>query len=249
MRFQKKRWMSFITAMAFIVMAVVVWRWQHHEALLSANDIEELQVRAIAGRDSEAVKRLSSAAEDGQMMAQRVLGLALIQQNKVAEGIQWLKQASAQGDNAARFALGKLYFQGSSVPQDYHQAFTWLKPAAEEKYAPAAYYLGVIYKNGYGIPVDAAEAAKWFKVGADQKQPVSLFMLANAYRDGEGVPQSDRDALSLYKQAAELELPEAIQTLALAYQNGEMGLSRDKAAYQEQVYEIGHSLKHPALRP
>ncbi len=245
----RKSIISFIAAMAIIAVVAVTWQWHSKVALLSTNDIVELQVRAVSGRDSDAAKLLSSAAKDGQVMAQRAWGQTLIQQNKVEDGVTWLRRASAQGDNEARFALGKLYFQGTTVPKDYSQAFKWLKAAAEEKYPPAAHYLGVMYKNGYGIPTNHVQAAKWFKVGADQKLPVSLFMLANAYRDGEGVPQSDPDAVRLYEEAAELELPEAIQTLALAYRNGEMGLSRDKTAYLEHVYEIGHSLKHPALRP
>ncbi len=245
----KKSIISFMVAMAIIAVVVVTWRWHTPVALLSTNDIVELQVRAISGHDTDAAKLLSAAADDGQAMAQRAWGLTLIQHNKVEEGETWLRRASAQGDNAARFALGKLYFQGQVVPKDYQQALAWFKPAAEERDASAAYYLGVMYKNGYGIAIDHVQAAKWFQVGADQKQPVSLFMLANAYRDGEGVPQSNPDAVRLYEQAAELELPEAIQTLAMAYRNGEMGLSRDKGAYLEHVYEIGHSLKHPALRP
>lgn len=226
------------------------WYWHNQPSPLSANQIIALQIEAGAGRNDESLSTLEHAAKHGQASAALAVGQALLARHQTTKAIAWLSTAAKYGLHEAEFTLGKLYFYGDDqVRQDYIKAINWLKPAAKAGYAPATYYMGLCFKNGYGVATDKVQAVKWFQVGAQQQQAASIFMLANAYRFGEGVPKDEANALSLYKRAADMEHPEAIQTLAMAYQYGEMGLKPNTEEYQRQSFEIGHSLKHPALTP
>ena len=47
-----------------------------------------------------------------------------------------------QGDAAAQFNLGFMYYNGQGVPQDYILAVKWFRLAADQGYADAQFSLG-----------------------------------------------------------------------------------------------------------
>lgn len=246
-----------LTAASLVLVVVLLaiasyvgWYRYNHVHDFSQAQVDQLQMSAGNGLDKDALRKLKIAAKQNQVLAQNALGNVYLQYKNTSLALQWLDSAAQNGSNPARVTLGKLYLQGATgVTKNYAKALSYFQPAAEDNNAAAAYYLGVMYKNGYGVETDAGQAAHWLKVAADQQLPSAMFMLANAYRDGEGVAQDNQAALKLYEAAADMELPEAIQALAIAYHNGELGLQPDSAAYQRQMLEIAHALKHPAQVP
>ena len=50
-----------------------------------------------------------------------------------------------QGDAAAQYNLGLMYYTGQGVPQDYKEAVKWYRLSAEQGDATAQYNLGVMY--------------------------------------------------------------------------------------------------------
>ena len=232
------------------IASYVGWYRYNHVHDFTQAQVDQLQMSAGNGLDKDALRKLKIAAKQNQVLAQNALGNVYLQYKNMSLAMQWLDMAAQNNSNPARVSLGKLYLQGTTgFGRNYTKALSYFQPAAEDGNAAAAYYLGVMYKNGYGLEVDAGQAAHWFKVAADQQLPSAMFMLANAYRDGAGVTQDNQAALKLYEAAADMELPEAIQALAIAYHNGELGLQPDAAAYQRQMLEIAHALKHPAQMP
>ncbi len=250
-----KRTHLITTSLVLVVMFLflsgfMVWQHYNHAGDLTQAQVDQLQVSAGSGLDKDALRKLKIAAKQNQVLAQNALGNVYLQYKNMGLGLQWLDIAAQNKSNPARVSLGKLYLQGTTgVGRNHVKALSYFQPAAEAGNAAAAYYLGIMYKNGYGVETDASQAAHWFKVAADQQLPSAMFMLANAYRAGDGVAQDNQAALKLYESAAEMELPEAIQALAIAYHNGELGLQPDPAAYQHQMLEIAHALKHPAQTP
>ena len=55
-------------------------------------------------------------------------------------------QAAEQGNAAAQFNLGVMYYQRQGVTQNYQHAFAWFQKAANQGYALAQYNLGVMYR-------------------------------------------------------------------------------------------------------
>lgn len=225
--------------------------WPYVRAYRISHDpvaLENLKNMAGLGESSKELETLDRYARDGVGPAQRALGEVFLtsrQGTHRQQAVAWLQAAADQGDGMAAFDLGKVYFFGQGVAQDYVAARHWFGLASGDS-GRAAYYLGLIYRNAYGVAADPVQARQWFERAAGQGQTDAMFMLANSWRFGEGGAQDEAQALKLYRQAGEgeHEHPVALQTLALVYLNGELGETRDEARFQHYLAEAGHALKH-----
>ena len=95
------------------------------------------------------------------MVALLSLGLA---QAVLADDVSDFKktlQVAEQGNAQAQFSLGKMYYEGQGVRQDYTQAVQWYRKAAEQGDAEAQFNLGVMYAEGRGVSQDLALAQEW----------------------------------------------------------------------------------------
>lgn len=72
--------------------------------------------------------------------------------------LEQLKPLADGGDAAAQFALGRLYYRGKGVPQDYGSAAQWLDRAARQDHLQAQSLLGLLYARGLGVKRDFAAA-------------------------------------------------------------------------------------------
>ena len=54
------------------------------------------------------------------------------------------RKAAEQGNAAAQYELGDMYYWGQGVPRDYTEAMKWYRKAAEQGFAAAQYELGVM---------------------------------------------------------------------------------------------------------
>lgn len=95
------------------------------------------------------------------------------------KAIKWYTKSANQGDIAAQYNLGIMYYygvnlgpiarlQGNYVPQNYSTAAQWFYKAANQRNAKAQFFLGDMYYNGHGVQQDFKEAIKWFKMAAKQ---------------------------------------------------------------------------------
>ena len=89
----------------------------------------------------EAARRMQSAAEQGHVAAQSVLGwMYLSGKDAPQDDVQaapWLRKAAEKGDAAAQNNLGVLYAIGQGVPHDHSQARHWFQAAAKQGAADA----------------------------------------------------------------------------------------------------------------
>ncbi|MBW1965567.1 MAG: sel1 repeat family protein, partial [Deltaproteobacteria bacterium] len=68
------------------------------------------------------------------------------------------REASEQGDSHAQFILGKMYYFGKGIKQDYVKAVKWYLKASEQGNAKAQNILGWMYNFGKGVQQDETEA-------------------------------------------------------------------------------------------
>jgi len=217
---------------------------------LSPTEIDQLVMQATFGQDKNSFDRLKTAAGQGQVEAQMAVGKTYMFKHQSASAVHFLDQAAQQGNVEAETLLAKLYFHGDQqLAKNENLALKYFERAFQHKDPVAAYYLGMMYKNGYAVVIEKQKANDYFEFAAQHHIPSAMFMLANAYQYGDGKPTDLKQAYYWYKEAAELELPEAIQELAHIYQYGNAAIQANPTAYQQQMLEIGHSLKHPALTP
>lgn len=70
-------------------------------------------------------------------------------------------QAAEQGNAAAQYNLGAMYYKGQGVRQDDAEAVRWYRQAAEQGLAQAQNNLGVMYAERRGVRQDRALAQEW----------------------------------------------------------------------------------------
>ncbi len=126
--------------------------------------------RGVPQNCSKAMKWYRNAAEQGDTVAQRDLGLIYdngwgVPQNHI-QAYKWYHLAADQGIPVAQHNLGLLYAEGRGVPRDYVQAYKWLDLAAAAGDADAA-------KQRDSVPEQAAQAQKlasdWMLAKAQEK--------------------------------------------------------------------------------
>ncbi len=91
-------------------------------------------------------------------------GLAAAEAGDYATALQEWRPLAEQGDAAAQFYLGNMYYSGHGVPQDYKEAVSWYRKAAEQGDALSQINLGLMCRNGQGLLQDNVLAHMWFYI-------------------------------------------------------------------------------------
>ena len=117
-----------------------------------------------------------------------------------------LRMAADKGVAEAQRDLGKCYYNGQGVPQDYAEAIKWYRMAADQGDVIARCCLGYCYDRGQGVPQDHAEAIKWFRTAADQGDATAQRNLGLCYYDGKGVAANFVEAAKWHRKAADQAL-------------------------------------------
>lgn len=205
------------------------------------------------------IKYLTLGAKAGQADCQTLLGLELCTQSDKAEtaqkkaellaqGEEWLKQASNKGKAEAQRILGHLYMRRDIEVSDYTQSFKQffnyvVKPlglgfrdATEKKSfelmeksaisgdGMAQYILGWMYCDGMGCVKDYAKAVHWYQLSAEQGVDVAQHNLGILYFMGIGIPQDKKRAFEWTVKAAEQGLAQAEVNMGVFYNQGVEGV-------------------------
>jgi len=65
------------------------------------------------------------------------------------------------GSAVAQAGLGKMYYDGEGILQDYAEAIKWWHKAADHGNNFAQFHLGAAYLSGHGVPEDYILAYMW----------------------------------------------------------------------------------------
>jgi len=146
-------------------------------------------------------------------------------------------QQAEAGDVEATYNLGRMYYKGEGVSQDYKKALKWLFKAAEQGNAGAQNNLGWMYYKGEGVSQDYKEAIKRFSKAAVQGNTKAQGNLSMMCAKGEGLPQDYKEAFMLFFKAAEQGNAGAQNNLGIMYYYGK-GVPQD---YKEALKWISKS--------
>ena len=100
-----------------------------------------------------------------------------------------LRTLADQGDAAAQFRLGAMYYEGLEVPRDFSEAAKWYRKAADQGDAAAQTLLGDSYYRGEGVTQDYVEAVAWYRKAAQQADAFAQLRMGVAYEAGRGAPR------------------------------------------------------------
>jgi TPR repeat protein len=95
-----------------------------------------------------------------------------------------VRESAAAGDAQAQFTLGKYYFSGVGVPQDYGQALLWFTKSANQDFAPAQNQLGYMYQHKFGVPRDYKRAVAYYRSAAKHDYALAQYNMGGMFEDG-----------------------------------------------------------------
>ena len=179
-------------------------------------------------------------------------GCAPVEQRITVEEGQVLPlDFTLQDDAETLYNIGRRYYNGDGVAQDYTKAIEWFRQAAEQGYAAAQSAIGICHYYGRGVTQDYAQAANWYRKAAEQGYARAQNNLGVCYHNGQGVTQDYTQAANWYRKAAEQGHAAAQFRLGFCYEYGR-GVTKDyaqaanwyrKAAeqgYAAAQYNLGH---------
>ena len=133
---------------------------------------------------------------------------------------QVLQDANA-GDISACAYLGKMYYEGTGVAQNYNEAFKCFQKAADNGVTGAYTWLGVMYYDGQGVAQNYEKAFLWTKKAAENGAANAYVGLGVMYCNGQGVVQNYNEAFKWYQKAAENGAADAYVGLGVMYCKGQ----------------------------
>lgn len=160
-----------------------------------------------AGETALAEQALRSAAQNGDLDAQRILGQHLLygwvlEQDK-AQGLEWLEKAVAAGQPAAASALGQVLLWGGPVAQDTARATALLGTAADAGDVTAQRILGEQLVTGATLPQDTARGLDLLERAVDAGDAEAQVTLGKLFFNGTGLEEDKNRARALFEAAAE----------------------------------------------
>ena len=195
---------------------------------------------------AEGVAMMKEVAEAGDTRAMCDYGLlfitpgAPVTQNS-DEAFRWFLMAAEHSDDRGQFYVGKAYYDGQIVKQDYIQASKWFTLSAEKGYAIAQYYLGHMYYYGNGVPKDMAEALRWFKLSVDRQCNQARIALGDILADESYEGADILRAYSLYKSAMDDDYPPGFYKVGMMYYEGK-GTPQNHI-YASKIFRRGNELE------
>lgn len=164
------------------------------------------QALGQAGKLSEALPLIRTAAEGGHAQAQFTLGSmyafgqgGLEQSREQARA--WYERAAGQNHPVALYNLGLYYDKGLGVTQDRVRALVYYKRGAAAGDAKAAYNAGELLFRGEEVPGDVAQGIAYMEQSARQNTAKAQISLGYIYQRGVGVPRNAERALDYYARA------------------------------------------------
>ncbi len=163
----------------------------------------------------EAVKLLTSEANQGNVLAMNTLGKIYSSSTDEAElelSERYYKMALA-GYNAIiptsswerqyiNYLAGKAYYYGLGTKKDTNAAFQHYMNAGE--YPAAQFALGNMYRNGEGTTKNLQMAFDCYQKALSPKMPYAYYMLARCCEQGEGTNVDLQAAAQYYAKAYSL---------------------------------------------
>ena len=229
---------------------------------VTANEQLFIETRLLHAcyRFSEVIEKCMPAAEEGDALAQYMVGEAyrFIEEDGRGEkakkwfvrAVESLKAASAQGNIQANYLLGECYRYHKGVEMDNREAMKWYAkaiegytPLAEKGDAEAQFMLGHCYYREKGAKTDKDKSFAYFQSAALQGHPLAEYMLACCYIFGHGVEVDDEKIMYWLRKAVAHGIVEAMNDIGFYcfYGRAEEGQGYPEAVYWfEKAIELGN---------
>ncbi len=138
--------------------------------------------------------------------------------------VEFFYDKTSKNDAFKEFIIGKMYYDGKCVPQDYKKAINSFLVASENGNSNAQYYLGTMCMNGIGTDKDMSLATEFLMKSAYNGNKYSAYSLYKHYSHN----QQETLATSFLKMASEHGHPIAqIKIADLELEIGNLQVAKD----------------------
>lgn len=184
-------------------------------------------VSSAETRTTIGVTQPSQAAE--QLFAK---GRTLIKQNQIAQGINWLDKAAAQGHPQAAYELAALYEAGLGVQKDFGRAKHYYEVAIQQGHRDAHFNLALLYSGEQAPFNDLQRARQLMQVVAIQGDLEAQFVLGTMMNSQSvNVSSNPPQAIHWFNRAATRGHEKAQFQLGMQYLKGQNVARDTKAAH------------------
>jgi TPR repeat protein len=192
--------------------------------------------RGVPKDEEEGARWYRKAADQGDSEGQLMLAAAYNEGSGVPkdyeQAAKWYREAADQDDSSpnasrrvilqsytiapmAQTELGKCYYRGEGVTQDFAEAARWFRRAADQGDKDAQDRLAVCYSRGEGVIKDYLQAYKWFNLASAQghegarKSLSALEKLMNSDQVAEAQRDSQTELSNIKRKFYEKTLKDA----------------------------------------
>ena len=182
----------------------------------------------VETNQSIAIEWYRKAAELGDMLSELMLAKINWENENFDEAFKGFKKLFEGNDErfkrTAKYMLGRCYYHGAGVTQNYYTAVKMFSEMASED-ADAAYYLGECYRLGNGVEQNDYKAFQNMlfcaQKGGDETSLFAQQYVADCYTSGRGVEKDMQEAMKWVKKNAEQGCAVSQYNLAIAYSKGD----------------------------
>ncbi|MDH2998852.1 hypothetical protein A1D22_03145 [Pasteurellaceae bacterium LFhippo2] len=175
-----------------------------------------LRGKGVDKDPNKAVQILLKFADRENPAIELLLADAFSQSNQPERAVYWLEKSAEHGLSESQVLLGRLYFYGHIVPEDYKKAKEWFELAMQQNNMEAASMLSIMYLEGKGVEKSMEKAMELIIKAANANDPLAQYLLAHKMLEENNV----ESALKLLNQSASNQFDMAKFSLALIYEDG-----------------------------
>lgn len=130
------------------------------------------------GAFDEAAEALGPAVDQGDAVAQYILGIMYLNGMTAAPGdgaaLDLILKSAEQGHQPAQTELARMYRTGDGTEQDFGEMMVWYERAAENGDVGAQLFVADGYAYGFGVDADPVEAYKWYEIAIQYWGPLAV---------------------------------------------------------------------------
>ena len=171
----------------------------------------------------EAVKWFVLAGKSGSAAGFMSLGLHYSDSAKprdVPKAMHFYEKAAKLGHVDAQLNLGRFYFVGDGVEQDYVKARKWIQKAAELGSAQGYFLMGALYFDALGVKKDIEKALRYYELSVAGGYACAMHNLGCMFYFGQGIEVDAGKASELFRLGAVLNHPPCLCNLGACYSLG-----------------------------
>ena len=130
-------------------------------------------------------------------------------------------QKAETNDPEAMYKIGRMFYEGTGIAQDYAKALRLFEKASSTGYASATNALGLMYYKGHGVTQNYRKAMDYYQKAADAGEPLAFNNIGVLYQYGNGVEMDPDTAFRYFMQAANAGDTLGMINVGQCYKQGE----------------------------